>query len=134
MGVKSSLSVLSSLVEKCCIPCLLYASESVKWNISMMKSFENAHAQFFFKVFHTFDKSIVASCQFFMGILPIEIQIVKRKLKFLNNIIKKSQNCILRTLCISDNELHDINIKYSINNYENWNSSLWKYFERNFIQ
>ena len=64
VGVKSSLCVLSSLVEKCCIPCLLYGSESVKWNSSMMKSCENAYAQFFYKVFHTFDKSIVASCQF----------------------------------------------------------------------
>ena len=37
VGLNSSLPVLSSLIETCCLPSLLYASECLTWNASMLR-------------------------------------------------------------------------------------------------
>ena len=62
VGLNSSLVTLCSLIDHCCLPILLYASESVNWNKSTLQSFENAYLQVFFKIFNTSDKNTQQCC------------------------------------------------------------------------
>ena len=129
VGLNSSLPVLSSLIETCCLPSLLYASECLTWNASMLRGCKNAYAHVFFILFHTYDMSTIAYCQYYMGVMPVELKVASRKLKFLSNL-KSVDNSILRTLLMKDSELHDLKIKYDIvNNSCKWNDALKKYFE-----
>ena len=125
--VKSSLTVLSSLVETCCTPALLYASECIVWNKTMIKVFESAYSHMFFKLFNTFDMSTVAQCQYYMGILPIELKIIARKLSFLHSI-NASENLLLRAMDPNNSELESVKRNYRISN-ASWNISLWNYFK-----
>jgi len=95
----------------------------------MYNSFENVYSHVYFKLFHTFDRSTVAHCQYYMGQLPIELKIVMRKLKFFQQI-KRSQNCTLKALSLNDNEINSITCKYGMGK-ESWKLSMWKYFETN---
>jgi len=67
IGVKSAPQVVLSLIELCCLPALLYASECVILNASMIKSFENTYAHAYYKLFSTYDMSTVAYCQYYLG-------------------------------------------------------------------
>jgi len=82
VGLKTSPVVLCSLIEQCCMPILLYASESICWSSSMIRSIDNAYSQALFKIFQTFDKNVIKMCQYYMYLLPIELKIVLKKLKF----------------------------------------------------
>ena len=121
-----------SLIELCCLPALLYASECVILNASMIKSFENTYVNAYFKLFSTFDMSTVAYCQYYMGQLPVELRIVARKLKILH-AIKNCNNLVLRMLLFNDSEETSMKATSGINNCDNWKHSLWKYFEAKLV-
>ena len=82
IGTKSSPVVLCSLVNSYCTPILLYATESLNCNAKLLNSLDNAHAQAFYKIFSTYDKNVIKDCQFYMGCLPIGLNIDVRKLNF----------------------------------------------------
>ncbi len=86
IGLKASPVVLCSLLSSFCTPILMYAAEALDFNKKSLRSLENAYSQAFFKIFATFDKNIIKQCQFYMGLLPIELLIDLRKLNFLNGI------------------------------------------------
>ena len=67
-----------------CTPILLYAAEVLEWNKKSLRSLENAYSRF--KIVTTFDKNVVQQCQFYMGLLPINLLIDLRKLNFLSDI------------------------------------------------
>ena len=102
-------SVLSSLVETCWTPALLYASKCIVWNKTMIKVFESAYSHTFFKLFNTFDMSTVAQCQYYMGILPIELKIIAHKLSFLHSI-NASENLLLRAMDPNNSELESVKV------------------------
>ena len=132
LGLNTSPVTLCSLIDHCCLPFLLYASESVPWNASMLRSFENAYTQAFFKIFQVSDKQSLQYCQFVMGCLPIELQIMKRKVKFLHTI-NASKNINLWNLSLGNgqDELESILVKYNIPKSCAFNSNriFWKHFE-----
>jgi hypothetical protein len=82
IGSHSSPVVLCSLINSYCIPILLYALETLRLSNKLLKSFENAYNQAFFKIFSTYDKNVVSHCQFYMGYLPIRLILDIRKLTF----------------------------------------------------
>ena len=86
IGLKASPIVLCSLMSSFCTPILLYATEVLDWNKKSLQSLENTYSQAFFKIFTTFDKNVVQQCQFYMGLLPIDLLIDLRKLNFLSDI------------------------------------------------
>ena len=51
-----------------------------------MRSLEKTYSQASFKIFTTYDKNFVQQCQFYMGLLPIDLLIDLRKLNFLSDI------------------------------------------------
>ena len=93
----------------------------------MIKVFESAYSHMFFKLFNTFDMSTVAQCQYYMGILPIKLKIIARKLSFLHSI-NASENLLLRAMDPNNSELESVKRNYRITN-ASWNISLWNYFK-----
>jgi len=53
----------------------------------MTASIENAYSLAFMKIFSTYNKEIVTMCQFYMGKLPIEMEIGVRRLNFLSKLV-----------------------------------------------
>ena len=131
IGVKSAPQVVLSLIELCCLPALLYASECVMWNASMIKALKYL-CSCIYKLFSTYDISTATYCQYYMGQLPVELRIVARKLKFLH-AIKNCNSFVLHSLLFNDSEEVSMKAKYGINNCDNWKHSLWKYFEAKLV-
>ena len=78
--------MLCSLVSTFCTPILLHAAEVLDWNTKSLRSLKDAYSQAFPKIFTAFDKNVVQQCQFYMGLLPINLLIDLRKLNFLSDI------------------------------------------------
>jgi len=86
IGTFASPSVVISLVESYCVPILLYSLDCVELSKSMLQSLENAYSQVYSKIFHTFNKTIIKQCQFYLGQMPIELKIASRRINFLKKI------------------------------------------------
>ena len=115
VGTKTSPLLLCSLIDLCCLPILLYAAECFSWSSSMTQSVEFAYGQAFCKICKTSEASVIKSCQFYMGCLPLELRIVNRKFKFLKDN-QVSTNPL--TLLLKNEELDykSMLIKYDIDN------------------
>ena len=85
IGVNSSAELIFSIVNIHYVPILLYAAEVVNWNAKDIRSMSFAYDQAFNKMFRTFDKNIIRSCQYYMKVLPFELLLDVRRLQFLNN-------------------------------------------------
>src|SRR6476469_8228998 len=69
----------------------------------MIRSIGHAYSQALFKIFQTFDKNIIKMCQYYMYLLPIELKIVLKKLKFFSEI-KKLNNMFISVMHMEDDE------------------------------
>jgi len=128
--LKTSPMVLCSLIEQCCMPILLYACESFCFSASMIRSIDNAYSQALFKIFQTFEKNVIRMCQYYMYLLPIELKIALKKLKFFSEI-NKSDNILIFAIHMEDDEFLTLCSKYSIcqSTGANWRNDLWRNFE-----
>ena len=133
VGLKTSISVLISLIESCCVSILLYSCESIMWNRTMFDAAENAYSMIFRKIFKTNDKTIIQQCQYYCNQLPAELKIVSRKVQFVENLTK-SDNSILRMLGKLDEEVVLLKQRYGINSVGNVGKyCIWKYFESKIV-
>jgi hypothetical protein len=130
VGLNTAVAIVTSLVETCCVPILIYACESLLWNESVLRSAEHAYSQAFSKIFNTFDKNIILQCQFYLRMLPIEFKIMSRKINFLKNIAT-SKNFTLQAVYQGDKELEKICNKLSHNceHFSTTKKSIWHCFE-----
>lgn len=146
IGTFSSPDVVLSLIESNCVPVLLYGLECVELNNSLLRSIENAYSQVFSKLFHTFDRSVIKQCQFYMGYLPAELKIANRKMNFLSKI-SLTNNFTCTLLDVNHNELFCEMCKYKIVVASNlqqlakcslgtidFKSKLFNFFENNIYQ
>jgi len=83
-----------------CVPILLYGAEALNRSKRMTASIENAYSHAFMNIFRTYNKEIVTSCQFYMGKLPMEMEIGVRRLNFLSKLVTHKDNLINRVLDI----------------------------------
>lgn len=128
IGLNTSAPVISSMVETKCVPILSFACESFNINNSQWEKLDNAYLQAYFKIFKTYDKKIVNQCLYYSFQLPLSLQIVSRKLKFLANL-NESNNLLLCHLSSVDDELLLLHIKYNLNSNVSHKHSLWTHFE-----
>ena len=127
----ASPSVLVALIESTCVQILLFACECVQWKNCMFSSMERAYNQIYQKIFKSFDNKIIEQCMFYMGQLPIELKIVKRRIHFLF-ALRKSSNTLLKVLQKTDNDYCDLCNKYKLHtDFKNLDSVLWNYFKNN---
>lgn len=64
---------------------------------------ERAYSQVFFKIFKTCNVKVIAQCQYFLGLLPLELKIIGRKLKFLNNVSFSASQTVRLLRCNDSN-------------------------------
>ena len=121
---------------------MLYGSDCIELNKSMLNSLENSYSQLYSKLFHTFNKNIIKQCQFYSGQMPIELKIASRRLNFLQKVnnstycryfdLKSNELVALvnKYCCASDgHNLSIVSDSLSLQNI-NWNSLLRNYVER----
>jgi len=87
-----------SILQSCFVPILLYEAKALNWLKRMTASIENAYSHAFMKMFSTYNKEIVTSCQFYMGKLPMERVIGMRQLHFLSKLETHKDNLINHVL------------------------------------
>ena len=132
VGAQSSPTVLLSIIEAQCNSILLYATVCLDWKKSMFNHLDNSFRQAYFKIFNTFDKHVVNQCMFFMGQLPIELNIIKRKIQFLIKFIKsKTHPSLVRTA--STEELTTLVSKYNLRLNFKIDLQLRTYFENSLV-
>ena len=84
VGLNTSRVLLWSLINSFCVPILMYGLESVIINTKTKNSLENAYSRSLYENdLRRLTRIIISICQFNMGYLPIELQLVLKQLKFL---------------------------------------------------
>ena len=87
IGSTGSVSLLLFLLASICTPILLFGTEaSLGFNKKEFDRICFAYNKAWSKIFHSFDKSVIRSCQFFCGYLPIEYQLDLRSLIFTKSL------------------------------------------------
>lgn len=129
--------VVIPLVQSQCVPILLYGMDCIKLSKSLLSSLENAYSLIYSKLFRTFDKNIIKQCQFYMGELNAELNIVNRRLNFLSKL-SSCNNTYCNLMDSKHTELFSLLCEY---NYDvkkldlnrlhkmNWKGVLFQYFE-----
>ena len=101
----------------------MYAAEAVNWSRKDIQSMSFVYDQAFHKVFRSFDKKVILTCQFFMNVLPFEKLLDVRRLNFLYN----SNNRV--GFDWGGREIESIKNKYHFvsrrNGLVNWKESMW---------
>ena len=77
------MDVILSLVSFKCFPILLYGLESVTLQKQQKLNLAYVYNAVFAKLFSTFDKGVIAHCQYYTGYLPFLLKLDLRKLNFL---------------------------------------------------
>jgi len=78
--------VVLSLVAAYCTPVLLYGLEAVTLNKTERTRLNNPFNMVFTKLFGTFNKEIIKSCQYYCGYLPFDLLLDMKILRFLKKI------------------------------------------------
>jgi hypothetical protein len=96
----------------------------------MNASIDNAYSNAYMKIFYTFDKNVIRSCQFYFGYLPMELEIGLRSLNFLSKLLKCKTNLINQVLDIkADIQAVTLKFNFDINDSTKWHSKMWRHFE-----
>ena len=112
------------------MPILLYAAEAVNWTNRMTASIENSYSRVYVKVFKTYNKEIISSCQYHMGKLTMNMEIGVRRLNFLSKLQTCKSNSIHQIFNIKE-ELFNVAKRFNIvvNARSNhWHSLMWQKF------
>ena len=87
LGLRSSPTVLLSLVDPFCIPILSYGVESFDIRHADYNYIDNAYNAAFAKIFSSFDKNVMRGCPSYnCGALPLYLRIDIKRLKFYCNL------------------------------------------------
>ena len=134
LGKLNSEIVTLNLIKSIALPCLLYGTEALSLNSSVIKTLDNPWSRVFMKIFSTFDNKTVKLCQLNTGFLSIDHLLRLRKLKFLNSLCNHN-NVWLKCFytCIGSNELSFINNFYGLmgsdfSKYSAAYDMAWSYF------
>lgn len=136
VGLHTSPTVLCSLIHSICVPLLFYSSEALRLTEKQCRNMEHAYMQIYAKIFKTFDKAIINSCQYHFGYLPFRLQLDIRKLNYLAGLYRKYCDGVYLHLCSSEwlTEFSELCSKYSFSmELNNYTACMIEYFERSFI-
>ena len=86
LGKINSPMVTLNLISTIALPCLLYATEALPFNVTLFKELEHPWSRVFMRVFGTFSNETVFNCKYFSGHLPVEHMIRLRKINFIRSL------------------------------------------------
>ena len=116
------------------MPCLLYGTEALSLNSSVIKTLDNPWSRVFMKIFSTFDITKLLNYANLTQGKSIDHLLRLRKLKFLNKLCNHN-NVWLKCFytCIGSNELSFINNFYGLmgsdfSKYSAAYDMAWSYF------
>lgn len=124
IGTRSSIPVTLSLICTYCVPLLTYAIESINVTRSVYNVLDNAYMAALFKIFGTYDKSVIGQCQFYCKTRCLTDIIDIRRLRFLQGIKNCNNLSVNFLFSISGTyEFADLLTKHSLIEH---NSGVWK--------
>ena len=92
IGDVGAIPLIVSITTTNCLPIISYGLESCSLTKAQLQSFEYAYRATFCRLFKTFDKKIIAQCQYYMGSLPGRYELDLGKLRFLNRLQQGSDS------------------------------------------
>ncbi len=92
IGDMSNIPLILSLASTNCFPILLYGLSACCLSNAQVASLEYAYNAVFVKVFKSFDKKVLLSCQYFTGILPVRYAMDLDRIKFLKSICSATES------------------------------------------
>lgn len=120
-----------SLCKSFCIPKLLYCVESMSLTKTEKKRLGHPVDRVLFRLFKTFDMSIINYCRQMFNILPLEYVIDLYSLNFLVNCSTLNNSVVKSVFNLgSSDTINNIANLYNIdlNNYNSWKYCMWKSF------
>jgi len=100
-----------------CLPVLIYGCEVARLSKYECNRICNSYDHAFMKIFATTDIAIIRSCQFYLGILPLEYQLDICKYKFLKKTIACNTEQPNVVLCRSSNQELANNVNNIVKKY-----------------
>ena len=97
---RASETVIVSLLKSNCIPILMYGVEALDLKSSTLYSLDNPLRLAFGKIFKSYDKNILNSCLFYMNTLPLSLEYLIRRIRFLYKS-RRVENTLL-------SKIHDV--------------------------
>lgn len=134
IGTKSSPHVLLSLIFSKCVPIIFYGLESLSLTKAQLDNLTYVYNASFVKIFSSFNKEIIAQCQFYSGHLSFIHCYDMHKINFLTKVSKlgySSANFLFH--CFGRDELEMLKDKYKLNtgdtmSYCSVRNAVWKHF------
>jgi hypothetical protein len=83
---KDQIAVVLSLIASYCTPVLLYGLETITFNKSERTRLNNPFNMVFNKLFGSYNKSVIASCQYYCGYLPFSLLLDLKTLRFMRKL------------------------------------------------
>jgi len=132
IGLHASPMVTLSLIDSYCMPLLSYGIEAFNVTQSMYNSLESAFTAAFAKIFRTYDKTIIRSCQFYCGVLPFVYRLDLIRLNFYAGL-SRTTNSSLKGLFLQFGckEFSKLLKKYDLSASDStatWKKTIWKHF------
>ena len=115
VGHKDSVNLLIHFLSTICVPALVFGTETALGrNAKELARLVYAYNRTWSKIFKTFDKNTVTSCQYFSGCLPLEYQIDLRRILFYKSLNINTEFDLFKVFFRS-NEVFHLFAKYDIN-------------------
>ena len=137
IGTKTSPYVILSLVRSYCLPVLLYGIEALTTNAKLLNCLDNAFRTIFAKIFLTFDKNVLANCQFFCGVLPLCYTLDCRAFTFYKRLKYNANECVNLHFMRTGNKIfehllkkYDLPLSAGVSNLR---SIMWTEFENSLV-
>jgi hypothetical protein len=124
VGLNTSPLVLCSLVEKFCLPILMYSAEALMWKNNQKQSLENVYSHAYMKIFKTFDKKIIEYCQFSMGYLPFKLLLACRRLDYIDGLSSKQIKPLTLHFISTNTEYNEIIENFKLDKFKTTRSKV----------
>jgi len=92
IGSRTDLRVSLHLLFSKCVPILMYGLEAIILNSSQASNLSFVYNAIFVKLFNSFDKVIIANCQFYSGYLSFKYFVDVKKINFFQSLCHTISN------------------------------------------
>ena len=115
IGVINNAHLVLALMTTKCSPILQYNLEAISLTKEMLSHLSFVSNTIYSKIFKTFDKTIIAECQWHFGYLPLVYELDLKRMNFLHKLllVDHSPAHLIMTLFGND-DLREICGKYNI--------------------
>jgi hypothetical protein len=129
VGVRSSPTVILSLVDSFCLPILSYGIETFNIRQADYNCLEAAYNAAFAKIFASFDKNVIRCCQYYCGAMPLNLRTDIKRLKFYCNL-NVTRNESIHGLFLLFGQLEFARLLGKHNLQNTGHVGIWKYLMR----